>query len=132
MFGRTGSPLLEFPITLPQIQGQFALKTLQLQNLAANLGEFVVEQIADFFAGISPAISQIEKMFDLLQGEAEGLHLPDEVETDYVSRGVEPKLTSGSRRYRQQRAALIKPYGIDSQCGTLCRLADLHRTIVPV
>ena len=103
MSGRARSSLLEFSIALPQILGQVALQLLQFPNLASNLGEFVFQQVADLITGIAATIPQIEKVFDLLQGEAEALHLLDEVEADDVISGVETKLTGCPRCRRQQR-----------------------------
>lgn len=93
MPGRAGSSRPEFSVALPQIQSQFALKILQFPNLAANLNEVVIQQIADLFTDVSATIPQLEKLSDLLQGEAKTLHLLEEVEADDIVGGVGPKVT---------------------------------------
>jgi predicted aspartyl protease len=46
-------------------------QVLQISDFVSNLAKFGAEQVPDFPAGMSTTISQVEKLFDFLQGEAE-------------------------------------------------------------
>jgi len=71
------SPFSQFPITLLEIEDQFAFQVLQVVNFASNFGEFGAQQVLDFPASMSTTVSQIEKLLDFLQREPESLHLLD-------------------------------------------------------
>ena len=102
------SPSSQFSITLLEIEDQFAFQGLHVADLASNLGEFGAQQVLDFPASMSTAVSQIEKLLDLQQGEPQSLHLSDKSEPGYVISGIEPEATLGSRCSWQQRPALVE------------------------
>ena len=121
------SPVFQFSITLLKIVYQFVFQVLQVSDFASNLGKFGAEQIPDFPAGMSTTISQIEKLFDFLQGEAESLHLLDKSESRYVVCCVKPELSRCPGCSRQQRLALVEPDRVYTQVGALRSFADLDR-----
>ena len=52
-------PVLQFSSAFPKIHSQFALKILQIPDLAANLDEFVFQKVSDGFTRIAATVSQI-------------------------------------------------------------------------
>ena len=121
------SPVFQFSITLLEIVYQFVFQVLQVSDFASNLGKFGAEQIPDFPAGMSTTISQIEKLFDFQQREAESLHLLDKSESRYVVCCVKPELSCCPGCSRQQRLALVEPDRVYTQVGALRSFADLDR-----
>lgn len=117
--------VLQFPAALPKIDSQFDLKLLQVPNFAANFDELVSQEVSNLLAGIAAVFPQIKKLFDLLQREAKTLHLPDKVEASNVVGAVKPKSSCCARYRGQQRAALVEPDSVDTQCRPQRRLADL-------
>jgi hypothetical protein len=61
------SPFSQFPITLLEIEDQFAFQVLQVVDFASNFAEFGTQQVLDFPASMSTTVSQIEKLLDFLQ-----------------------------------------------------------------
>ncbi len=114
---------LQLPSAFPKIHSQVALKLLQIRDFAANLNEFVFQQVSDDFTRIAATVPQIEKLFDLLQGEAQTLHLFDKVESGHVVGGVEAKPTRCSWRRGQQGATLVE----SESCRLSVRFAVLRR-----
>jgi hypothetical protein len=121
------SPVFQFSITPLEIVYQFVFQVLQVSDFASNLGKFGAEQIPDFPAGMSTTISQIEKLFDFLQGEAESLHLLDKSKSGYVACCVKPEPSRCPGCSRQQRFALVEPDRVYTQVGALRSFADLDR-----
>jgi len=119
------SPSSQFPITLLEIEDQFAFQVLQVVNLASNLAEFGVQQVLDLPASMSTTVSQTKQLPDFLQGEPQSLHLSDKSEPCYVISGVEPEATLGSRCSWQQRPALVEADRIYAKSRLLCGFTNL-------
>jgi len=51
------SPVLELTVTFLEIKDQFTFQVLQVSDFAPNLGEFGVQQVPDFPAGMSTTIA---------------------------------------------------------------------------
>jgi len=119
------SPFSQFPITLVEIEDQFAFQALQVVDFASNFVEFGVQQVLDFPASMSTTVSQIEKLLDFVQGEPESLHLPNKNESYYVISGIEPEVPLGSGCSWQQRPALVEADRIDAEFRLLCGFTNL-------
>jgi hypothetical protein len=102
------SPFSQFPITLLEIEDQFAFQVLQIVDFASNFAEFGTQQVLDFPASMSTTVPQIEKLLDFLQREPESLHLLNKSESCYVISSVESEVSLGSGCPWQQRPALVE------------------------
>jgi hypothetical protein len=56
--------VLDFPSAFPKMRSPVALKRLQIHDFAANLDEFVFQQVSDDFTRIAATVPQMEKLFD--------------------------------------------------------------------
>jgi len=119
------SPSSQLPITLLEIEDQFAFQVLQIVDFAPNFGDFAAQQVLDFPASMSTTVSQIKKLLDFLQREPESLHLLDKSESCYVMSGIDPEVPLGSGRSWQQCPALVEADRIYAKFRLLCGFTNL-------
>ena len=124
--------MLKLPVTLCEVHDQFAFQVLQFSDFAPNFGKLGAQQAFHLAAGMSTAVSQVEKLFDLMQRKSESLHLLDKGEPRNVVRCKEPELAHGPGCPRHERLAFIKPDRVYAQIGSLRRFADLECAFEPV
>jgi hypothetical protein len=94
-------------------------------DLASNFVEFGAQQFFDLSASMSTTVSQIEKLFDFLQGEPKSLHLLDKRESGDVISGIKPEVPLGSGCSWQQRPTLVEANRIYAKFRLLCGFANL-------
>ena len=98
-------------------------------DLASNFVEFGAQQFFDLSASMSTTVSQIEKLFDFLQGEPKSLHLLDKRESGDVISGIKPEVPLGSGCSWQQRPTLVE--AIVSMLSFACCAASPIWIVLP-
>ncbi len=99
----------------------------KLLQLRSHIGQFCLQQLSHRLAGVHLPLSKLDQFTNLAQGEAESLHLLDEVKSLDGALSVQSEPTCAANCLGQELALLVESDRVYGLGGALRDLADLHR-----